>query len=65
MQIKTVAAILAWIAVALLLLNGMIRSQLIIIAAIVLAAIAFLLYFSPRFKKNKEAQIQKSESVKK
>ncbi|MDG6223071.1 MAG: hypothetical protein IAX21_01750 [Candidatus Bathyarchaeota archaeon] len=63
-QIRTVAAILAWIVVALLLLNGMIKSQLVIIAAIVLTVIAVLLYFSPRFIKNKKAPIKKTEPMK-
>ena len=64
MHIKTVAAILAWVAVALLLLNGMIRSQWVIIGAIVLAVVAFLVYFSPRFMKKEQSQEQQTKSVK-
>ena len=61
MHIKTVAAILAWIAVALLLLNGLIKSQWVVIVAIILAAFAILLYFAPRFMKNKQTQINEME----
>lgn len=63
MQIRTVAAILAWIVVALLLLNGIIKSQLVTIAAIVLTAIAVIVYFLPRFQKKRvtnDSQISKT-----
>jgi ABC-type uncharacterized transport system permease subunit len=59
MHIKTVAAILAWIVVALLLLNGLIKSQWVVIVAIILAAFAILLYFAPRFIK--KTQIDEME----
>lgn len=64
MQIRTLAAILAWIVVALLLLNGMIRSVWITVASIVLTGVAVLLYFSPRLRKNNKTQEQKPESEK-
>jgi len=63
-QIRTLAAILAWIVVALLLLNGIIRSQWFIITSIVLAAFAVLLFFSPRWRKNKKIQDQETQSGK-
>jgi threonine/homoserine/homoserine lactone efflux protein len=63
-QIRTLAAILAWIVVALLLLNGMIRSVWITVASIVLTGVAVLLYFIPRLRKNKKTQEQKPESEK-
>jgi threonine/homoserine/homoserine lactone efflux protein len=63
-QVRTLAAILAWIVVALLLLNGMIRSVWVTVASIVLTGVAVLLYFSPRWTKNKKAQDQKPETQK-
>lgn len=63
MQIRTLAAILAWIVVALLLLNGMIRSVWLTIASIVLTGVAVLLFFSPRWTKNKKPQDQKTEKT--
>ena len=60
MQVRTVAAILAWIVVALLLLNGMIRSVWVTAASIVLTGVALLVYFSPRWTKNKKSQEQKT-----
>jgi heme/copper-type cytochrome/quinol oxidase subunit 2 len=56
MQIRTLAAILAWIVVALLLLNGMIKSQELTIAAIVLTVIAVIVYFIPRFQKRNDTE---------
>ncbi|MEJ2243519.1 MAG: hypothetical protein P8X87_03130 [Candidatus Bathyarchaeota archaeon] len=64
MQIRTLAAILAWIVVALLLVNGMIRSVWITVASIILTGVAVLLYFSPRWVKNKK-KIEKTEPEKK
>ncbi|MCW4022016.1 MAG: hypothetical protein ACOWW1_00450 [archaeon] len=64
MQIRTLAAILAWIVVALLLLNGMIQSVWMTVASIVLTGVALLLYFSPRWTKNKKTQDQKPETEK-
>ena len=64
MQVRTLAAILAWIVVALLLLNGMIRSVWVTVGSIVLTGVAVLLYFSPRWTKNKKTQDQKTDSEK-
>ncbi|PVX27178.1 MAG: hypothetical protein CW716_03675 [Candidatus Bathyarchaeum sp.] len=55
MHIKTVAAILVWLVVVLLLLNNAIRSEWILPIGIVLTIIAVLAYFSPRLKKGKKA----------
>jgi hypothetical protein len=63
-QIRTLAAILAWIVVALLLVNGMIRSVWITVASIILTGVAVLLYFSPRWVKNKKKN-EKTEPEKK
>ena len=64
MQVRTLAAILAWLVVALLLLNGMIRSVWVTVASIVLTGVAVLLYFSPRWTKNKKTQDQKTDPEK-
>ena len=55
MQIRTVAAIIAWVVVALLLLNKILMSQWVLPIAIALAIIAVLLYFSPRLRKGKKS----------
>lgn len=55
MQIRTVAAILVWFVVALLLLNRFFRSEWILPIAIVLTVIAVLVYFSPRLRKGKKS----------
>jgi hypothetical protein len=55
MNQKTVAAILVWIVVVLLLLNNAIKSEWILPIGIVLTIIAVLAYFSPRLKKGKKA----------
>ena len=51
MQIRTVAAIIVWFVVALLILNRLWRSEWITPIAIVLTVIAIIVYFSPRLKK--------------
>jgi hypothetical protein len=53
MQIKTVAAILVWVAVVLLLLNNMLKLDMIMLIGIALTIIAVVAYFSPRLKKGK------------
>ena len=53
MHVRTVAAIIAWIVVALLLLNRLIMSEWVLPAAIVLTLVAVFLYFSPRILKRK------------
>ena len=55
MHIKTVAAILVWVVVALLLLNNTLKSDLIMPIGIALTIIAVIAYFSPRLKKGKKA----------
>lgn len=55
MHIKTVAAIIAWFVVALLLLNNIFRSEWIMPIAIALTIIAVLAYFSPRLRKAKKS----------
>jgi hypothetical protein len=55
MHIKTVAAILVWLVVVLLLLNNVFSSDLIVPIGIALTIIAVLAYFSPRLKKGKKA----------
>ena len=55
MHIKTVAAILVWLVVVLLLLNNMFKSDLIVPIGIAFTIIAVVAYFSPRFKKGKKA----------
>lgn len=60
MQVRTVAAILAWFVVALLLLNNFFRSDWILPIAIVLTVIAVLVYFSPHLRKE---QVDKEENL--
>ncbi len=70
MQIRTVAAIIVWVVVALLLLNRVLRSEWTMPIAIVLTVIAVLIYFSPRLRKekksaDKEENLPPSDQVKK
>ena len=60
MQIRTVAAIIVWVVVALLLLNRVLRSEWTLPIAIVLTLIAVLIYFSPRLRKEKKQTNKKS-----
>ena len=53
LQIRTVAAIIVWVVVALLLLNRVLRSQWVLPISIALTIIAILVYFSPRLRKEK------------
>jgi cell division protein FtsW (lipid II flippase) len=62
LHIRTVAAIIVWLVVALLLLNRLLRSEWILPIAIVLTVIALLVYFSPRLKKGKKSA-DKEESA--
>jgi hypothetical protein len=55
MHIKTVAAILVWLVVVLLLLNNIFKSDLIMPIGIGLTIVAVIAYFSPRLKKGKKA----------
>jgi len=51
LQIRTVAAILAWIVVALLVINMSLRSEWIWLISIALLIIAVIIYFFPRLRK--------------
>ena len=61
MKVRTVAAIIAWFVVALLMINRVYWSEWILPIAIVLTAIAVLVYFSPRLRK-KPNQTTKSQN---
>ena len=63
MQIRTVAAIIVWVVVALLILNRVLRSEWTMPIAIVLTVIAVLIYFSPRLRKEKNSDKQEIESA--
>jgi hypothetical protein len=54
MHIKTVAAILVWVVVVLLLVNTMLKSDWMMPIGIALTIIAVIAYFSPRLKKGKK-----------
>lgn len=60
MHIRTVAAIIVWVVVALLLLNRLFMSDLVLPIAIALTIIALLVYFSPKLlkKENKKTETQ-------
>jgi heme/copper-type cytochrome/quinol oxidase subunit 2 len=62
MHVRTLAAILLWFVVALLLLNRLLKSEYILPISIVLTVIAVLIYFSPRFRRNPKPQSQPAES---
>ena len=51
LHIRAVAAILIWIAVALLLLNNFFRSEWLFLIPIAIILLAVLLYFVPRLRK--------------
>jgi hypothetical protein len=51
LQVRTVAAILAWSVVALLLLSSFFRSDWVLPISIVLMVIAVLVYFIPNLRK--------------
>jgi len=61
LQVRTVAAIVVWVVVALLLLNRALQTEWITPLSIGLTIIAVLIYFSPRFRK-KKSQPQESAS---
>jgi hypothetical protein len=48
---KTISAILVWIAIAMLLLNGYFKSQLVFLMGIVIVVIAIAVYFFQRLAK--------------
>lgn len=51
LQHKTISAILIWIAIAVLLLNGYFKSQLILLMGIAMVVIAVTVYFFHRLTK--------------
>ncbi|MEJ2280871.1 MAG: hypothetical protein P8X97_03015 [Candidatus Bathyarchaeota archaeon] len=53
MHVRTVAAIIVWIVVILLLLNRALRLDWITPFSIGLTIVAVIIYFSPRFRKKK------------
>jgi hypothetical protein len=61
-QIRTVAAIMVWFVVALLILNRLWRSEWITPIAIVLTIIAIIVYFSPRLRKETKPDKQEDPS---
>ena len=63
MQIRTVAAIIVWFVVALLLLNRFFMSEWVLPIALILTIIAVLVYFSPRVRKGKQSDTKKGESA--
>jgi hypothetical protein len=51
LHVRTIAAILAWVDVALLFANFYFKSELILLMCIAIAVIAVLIYFIPRLRK--------------
>jgi len=51
LELRTVAAILVWFVVALLLVNRVFWSEWILPIALILTVIAVIIYFIPRIKK--------------
>jgi len=51
LQIRTVAAIMMWVVVALLLLNKFLRSGWIWLISIAMLVTAVIIYFIPRLRK--------------
>jgi hypothetical protein len=62
LHVRTVAAIIVWSVVALLLLNQLFKSEWVLPISIVLTIIAVLLYFSPRIIKKSVSDSQETES---
>ncbi|MEJ2241689.1 MAG: hypothetical protein P8Y18_06070 [Candidatus Bathyarchaeota archaeon] len=54
MHVRTIAAIIVWTVVILLLLNRAFRLDWITPLSIGLTIVAVLIYFSPRFRKKKD-----------
>jgi hypothetical protein len=61
MHVRTLAAILVWFVVALLLLNKLLRAEWILPISIILTVIAVFIYFSPRLRKNPKPEGQPIE----
>ncbi|KPV62234.1 MAG: hypothetical protein AOA66_1396 [Candidatus Bathyarchaeota archaeon BA2] len=51
MHIRTVAAIIMWFVVALLILNKFVRSGWVWLISIAMLILAVVVYFIPRFRK--------------
>ena len=51
MHLRTVAAILVWFAVALLVLNKFLRSEWVWLISVAMIILAVLVYFIPRLRK--------------
>lgn len=54
-QTRTISAILVWITIALLLLNGYFQSVWVIVLAVALIVIAVLMYFWTALKKRRRS----------
>jgi general stress protein CsbA len=63
-QVRTVAAILVWFVVVLLLLNRYFRSEWLLPISIVLTVIAVVIYFSPRLRKKSQKQAESTSTEK-
>ncbi|MCW4015146.1 MAG: hypothetical protein NWF06_02135 [Candidatus Bathyarchaeota archaeon] len=63
MHVRTVAAIIVWFVVALLLLNRLLRYDWITPFAIVLTVIAIFVYFSPRLMKRKKQTTIEEQTI--
>ena len=61
LHVRTVAAIIVWSVVGLLLLNQFFRSELVLPISIVLTLFAVVLYFSPRIIKNTKPDSRESD----
>jgi hypothetical protein len=64
-HVRTVAAILVWFVVALLLLNRLLKSEWILPISIVLTVIAVIIYFSPRFRRKQPVEPADTEATSK
>jgi len=58
LQTRTVSAILVWVAIALLILNGYLRSLGVFLVCIAMVISAVVIYFIPRTRKQ---QVQTDE----
>jgi type IV secretory pathway TrbL component len=63
MQVRSIAAIIAWAVVVLLFANKALKLDWITPVAIVLTLIAVLVYFSPRLMKQKKVNKTENSSV--
>jgi len=52
LQIRTISAILAWVVVALLIVNFSFKSDLLLWISLAIVAVAVVIYFVPRFRKS-------------